>query len=149
MTKQERVTLIGVIAKVKEIADRDYDNKIYENILAIFNKLNTQQKRILLKGLINICFVVEDKVLVSTADLLEVKDAVLETKGRIESSQSIEEGNKVELAKQLIKMKTLIIEAVILFLLTCLVIILVIARNNDVIISIISNISQLINFFLG
>lgn len=61
--------LISVIAKVKRIAEMDYDNKVYDHILSIFNKLTTSEKRVLLRGLINICFIVEDKVVLNSSDL--------------------------------------------------------------------------------
>ena len=124
MTKKEITTLIGVIAKIKEISDRDYDSKLYDNILAIFNRLNTREKRTLLKGLINICFIVEDKVLVSSADLEEVKDAILTTKETILTSKdtiaSVEEGNRVELTNELIKLKIMFVKALLIVLVTIL-----------------------------
>lgn len=143
MTKQDIVTLIGVIAKVKEIAERDYNGMIYDNILAIFNKLATKEKRVLLKGLINICFVVEDKILVSTDDLLEVKDAITETKGKIEVISTVEENNKLELAKQLVRLKTIIVQAFILLLLVILIGLLVLAPANSGVTVIIASLSEL------
>lgn len=143
MTKKEVTSLIGVIAKVKDIAERDYSGMIYDNILAIFNKLGTKEKRVLLKGLINICFVVEDKVLVSTSDLLEVKEAVLKTKNKVEALPSIEEANKIELARQLVKLKTLIVKAFLLTMLTALVCLLVFAPKDGVVYTAIKNVSEI------
>jgi len=69
--------LITVIAKIKNISESEYDGKIYDNILAIFNKLSTKEKRVLLRGLINLCFLVEDKVLLNKSDIKPVADQLL------------------------------------------------------------------------
>lgn len=120
MTKKEVVTLIGVIAKVRQVADDQHNGMVYDNILTIFNGLKTAEKRVLLKGLINICFVVEDKILVSIDDLVEVKDAVEHTKSRVDDVYTVEQTNKQLLASQLIHLKTLITKAIILTLITIL-----------------------------
>lgn len=125
MTKKEIVTLIGVIAKVRQLADYEYEGKIYDNILTIFNKLKTAEKRVLLKGLINICFVVEDKILVSIDDLVEVKDAVEHTKNKVDDVYSIEQNNKQLLASQLIRLKTLVTKAIILTMVVLILMILI------------------------
>lgn len=56
-------TLASVIVRVKQIAKDQYEDKIYDNILAIYNQLTTVEKRVLLRGLIGICFVVDEKIL--------------------------------------------------------------------------------------
>lgn len=56
-------TLASVIVRVRQIAKDQYEDKIYDNILAIFNQLTTVEKRVLLRGLIGICFVVDEKIL--------------------------------------------------------------------------------------
>jgi len=63
------ISLISVIGKVKNISDREYDGRVYDHILTIFNKLSTKEKRVLLRGLINIVFIVEDKVVLNSTDL--------------------------------------------------------------------------------
>ena len=146
MTKQQIVTLIGVISKVKEIADAEYDGKVYDNILAIFNKLQTREKRVLLKGLINICFVVEDKILVSTDDLIEVKEAISDTKLVCETAYSVEQNNKDEIALQLIKLKKLMTLGLVLFLLLILVVLLGYQSNM---IDMLSNLFSLLAGFIN
>jgi len=76
---KNRISLISVISKVKLIAERDYNGNVYEHILSIFNKLTTAEKRTLLRGLINICFIVEDKVLINSTDLDVIRTAVEDT----------------------------------------------------------------------
>jgi len=63
------ISLISVIGKVKNISDKEYDGRVYDHILTIFNKLTTREKRVLLRGLINIVFIVEDKVVLNSTDL--------------------------------------------------------------------------------
>ena len=120
MTKKEITTLIGVIARVRQLADEKFNGLVYDNILTIFNSLKTNEKRVLLKGLINICFVVEDKILVSIDDLVEVKDAVEQTKNKMDDVYTVEQMNKETLASQLLHLKTLITKAIILTLITIL-----------------------------
>ena len=135
-----------IIAKVKEIAERDYKGKIYDNILTIFNKLTTREKRILLKGLINICFVVEDKVLVSSNDLVEVKDQLTENRNAF---MSIEESNKLELAKQLVKLKVLIMRVLSLLLAAIIIGLLVIAPKDGYIANAIESVFSVIRWITG
>lgn len=63
MSRNNKKTLASVISRVKQISEDQYDGKIYDNILAIFNQLTTIEKRVLLRGLIGICFVVDEKIL--------------------------------------------------------------------------------------
>lgn len=121
MTKKEIVTLISVIARVKQIAEQEYEGMIYDNILTIFNALKTAEKRVLLKGLINICFVVEDKILVSIDDLIDVKSAVEDTNSRVTDIYSVEQANRQLLASQLVHLKTLMTKALILALVILLI----------------------------
>ena len=74
MVDQPRVTLAFVITKIKTLAAKKYDNKIYDNVLAIYNSLTVTEKRVLLKGLINICFIVEREVIVDKTPFDEVKE---------------------------------------------------------------------------
>lgn len=66
---QKRITLAAVILRVRFLAENRYDGKIYDYILPIFNQLSTMEKRILLRGLIGMCSVVEDTILEKNADL--------------------------------------------------------------------------------
>lgn len=94
---QESSSLQGVIKRIKEIAVEKYENKIYDNILNIFNHLTGFEQKILLKGLINVCFIIEDKALVDTETLSEVREKVMETERAVaDSVQKIDELNKLE-----------------------------------------------------
>lgn len=105
--QDSRVTLQGVVARIKHIGAIEYDSKIYENILSIFNKLTTTEKRTLLRGLINICFIVEDRVLVEKETLTTIKDSVEKSEKKIEvMKDDIEKFNKQEL----IKLKTWLVK---------------------------------------
>jgi len=108
VTKAENYSLMQVIAKIKNMAESDYDNKIYDNILTIFNRLMIRDRKILLKGLINICFIIDDKTLVDNNDLEKVKLSLLDTKESLAVGlRSIEEYNELEL----IKLKTWLVKA--------------------------------------
>ncbi len=63
---------------------------------------------------------VEDKILVSIDDLVEVKDAVEQTKNKMDDVYTVEQMNKETLASQLLHLKTLITKAIILTLITIL-----------------------------
>lgn len=95
-----KVTLQGVIIKIKEIAADQYDGKIYDNILSIFNQLETPEKRVFLKGLINLCFIVEDRILSDSVTMGQVKTAVEDAKETIQAEiGDIEKINKIELIR--------------------------------------------------
>lgn len=104
------ITVVGVINKIKYIADTKYDGKVYDNIMSIFNKLNTDEKRVLLRGLMNICFIFEDKFVVETQAIDEVKSLVRENKDTIESEiENIEQFNQ----RELIRLKTWLVKTVV------------------------------------
>lgn len=106
----DRVTLKAVVTKIKTIAHEKYQDKVYENILPIFNSLTQIEKRTLLRGLINICFIVEDRIVIDNKALDDVREAVTETSKNVtKQMHSIEEYNKLEL----IKLKTWMTKVVI------------------------------------
>jgi hypothetical protein len=124
--EKEALSLLAVIAKIKNIADSEFENKVYDNILTIFNRLNTREKKILLKGLINICFIIDNKVLVNSNDLLDVKAAVKCAEDIIVSSNnSVEEYNKVEL----IKLKSWLVKTTTLALLIGILVTIIITAK--------------------
>lgn len=99
-----RTTLSGVILKLKEIARSKYSNKLYDHILPIYAELETSEKEIFLKGMIGICRVVEERVLVGSVNMNEVSSQVRrigrDVKETIHSEVSdIEKINKIELIK--------------------------------------------------
>lgn len=110
MTEQENTTLVAVINKVKTIASNKFDGRVYDNVLAIFNMLTTREKRILLKGLINICFIVEDKIVVDSGLLMGIKHEMhVDAKETVESIDDVDAYNKLEL----IKLKSWVVKTVI------------------------------------
>ena len=106
----DQITVVAVINKIKYIADSKHEGKVYDNIMSIFNKLNTDEKRVLLKGLMNICFIFEDKFVVETQAIEEVKVLVKENKDTIETEiENIEQFNQ----KELIRLKTWLVKTVV------------------------------------
>ena len=59
----KKLSLATVIVKVKHISEVQYEGRVYDNILPIFNQLSTIERRVLLRGLIGICFTIEDQIL--------------------------------------------------------------------------------------
>lgn len=121
-TSNGTVTLIDVIAKVKHIAEVKYDGKVYDHILSIFNGLNTREKRVLLRGLINICFIVEDKVLINSTDLDDVRNVVTSNTEQLEKSEkkltAQEETNRKEMVAELLKLRKMILKALVVTFIT-------------------------------
>lgn len=106
----DQITVVAVINKIKYIADSKYEGKVYDNIMIIFNKLNTDEKRVLLRGLMNICFIFQDKFVVETQAIEEVKILVKENKDTIENEiENIEQFNQ----KELIRLKTWLVKTVV------------------------------------
>ena len=106
----DQITVVAVINKIKYIADSKYEGKVYDNITIIFNKLNTDEKRVLLRGLMNICFIFQDKFVVETQAIEEVKILVKENKDTIENEiENIEQFNQ----KELICLKTWLVKTLV------------------------------------
>lgn len=106
----DQITVVAVINKIKYIADSKYEGKVYDNITIIFNKLNRDEKRVLLRGLMNICFIFQDKFVVETQAIEEVKILVKENKDTIENEiENIEQFNQ----KELIRLKTWLVKTVV------------------------------------
>lgn len=102
-----KVSLASVILKIRTIANDHYHGKVYDNILPIFNQLTTVEKRILLRGLMGICFIVEDKILAETETVRDIKHQVETTVKRSVDDKTSETEEKLEIEnqKQLISMK--------------------------------------------
>jgi len=127
---KKRISLISVISKVKLIAEKDYNGNVYEHILSIFNKLTTTEKRILLRGLINICFIVEDKVLINSTDLDVIRTAVEDTNGINDGNNEV--GVSVEDVKmELIKMRRYFLKLILISLLVIISIIVITVTTFD------------------
>lgn len=107
---EKQITVVSIIKKIKTISDEKYEGKVYDNIMPIFNKLTTEEKRLLLKGLMNICFILEDKILIPSESLDEVKTMVNDNKNTIQSEiENIEQFNQ----RELIRLKTWLVKAII------------------------------------
>lgn len=107
---EKQITVVSIIKKIKTISDEKYEGKVYDNIMPIFNKLTTEEKRLLLKGLMNICFILEDKILIPSESLDEVKTVVNDNKNTIQSEiENIEQFNQ----RELIRLKTWLVKAII------------------------------------
>lgn len=63
MGDKDPITLARVIAKVKKIADEEFDGKLYDNVMAIFNELSVRERIIFLRGLMHFCSIIEMTVL--------------------------------------------------------------------------------------
>lgn len=64
--KDQETTLVGIVTKMKRIAAEQYNGRVFDNIYSIFMQLKVVEKRILLKGLINVLLIVEDKMVDGT-----------------------------------------------------------------------------------
>jgi hypothetical protein len=121
--KNEQRSLGGIVAKMKLIAAEQYDGKIYDNIYSIFNQLLVNERRMLLKGIINILLIVENKsdngsltgqAYVPSPGLGEVKNTVLQVEENINSNlNTIEHFNKIEMIKLKSSVTKILIIAVV------------------------------------
>ena len=132
MPNEKITTLIGVVSKVKDIGEREYSNKIYDHIHQIYHQLTEREQVVLLRGLINICFIVEGKVLVDSSELTTVRNEIAGSK---EAILDTENSNKIALAKEIIKLKIILIKSILAALL-CIIIglflTIILANNPDV-----------------
>jgi hypothetical protein len=112
--KHEQRSLPGVIMKMKTIAVEQYDGKIYDNVYSIFNQLSASERRMFLKGVMNILLIIDDKVnsgvlvnqaYIPSAGLNNIKNSVLQAEQHItDNLSSIEQFN----AREMIKLKSTI-----------------------------------------
>ena len=112
--KQQQRSLLGIITKMKRIAVEQYEGRIYDNIYSIFSQLSTTERRMFLKGVMNILLIVEDKAssgllvnqaYIPTSGLNSIKTAVQDAEVHItENLSNIEQFN----AKEMVKLKTTI-----------------------------------------
>lgn len=108
-TQDDKRTLIAVIGKMRLISKEQYDSKMYDNIYSIFMQLSPAERRILLKGIINIILIVEDKAengtlseqqYAKTATIASVQQTVLQVEENINGNMTnIEEFHRIEMIK--------------------------------------------------
>lgn len=92
-------SLREVVDKLKRIAELEFENKLCDNILTIFNRLHVWEKKVLLRGMINICFIIDSK---KSTGKDNPEPEALEA-----GVTTIEDYNKIEL----IKLKTWLVKA--------------------------------------
>jgi len=148
MNDVEKLTLHYVIAKIKTIGRTQYDNKVYENILAIFNQLSTREKRILLKGLINTCFLMEDAF--NSINTQIVQSPEVDRKIRNESEvDDIESYNK----KELVNLKTWLAKAgfvsMSLFFTFVIVVVIIFSSSDNFVIKSLGHIGEVLKAVFG
>lgn len=114
-----KTSLAAVIVRMRSIANDHYHGKIYDNILAIFNQLSTIEKRVLLRGLIGICFIVENKILSEVESVREVRTTIEQTSQEL--GEKVESQLEVQNEKALISMKGWAFRLVFTILTTVLV----------------------------
>lgn len=147
---EKQITVVSIIKKIKTISDEKYEGKVYDNIMPIFNKLKTEEKRLLLKGLMNICFILEDKILIPSESLDEVKTMVNDNKNTIQSEiENIEQFNQ----RELIRLKTWLVKAIItatigsfiLFTMT----VIVFGNEKGTVLTMFENLIKLLKIIIG
>lgn len=118
MPEQQKQKLSDVIVRVKDIASNQYEGRVYDNILNIFADLTLSEQRTLLKGLINICFIVEGQVIENKIDINDNKQKIETNTENIdkldhETTEIKKELIEIELLnkKELIKMKSWLLKA--------------------------------------
>ena len=130
---ENQKTLLTVIRKMRRISIDQYDSKTYDNIYSIFMQLAVQEKRILLKGFINLFFIVEDKMGddslsskeyngIGAETILAVKKTLLNTEEHIADNLSqIEIYNKKEMIHLKSRLTIIVVATVALGLVAMLV----------------------------
>jgi hypothetical protein len=109
---KEKVKLQNVLKKVKIIADDQFEGEVTDNILSIFNQLPTVEKRTLLKGMINICILLEKNVLTNDIDVdaIVTKENVEEIKTTIKTTEDAIHDDILSIdlfnQKEMIRLKT-------------------------------------------
>lgn len=138
MPDQEKEKLSDVINKVKTIGNNHYDGKIYDNILNIFADLTIKEQRTLLKGLINICFIVETQVEENTESIESNKHAIETNQEKIKEVYEKIETVKDEIIDidainrvELIKLKTFLTKSLIILLIMLVLFAIFIATFFD------------------
>lgn len=107
--KDEQTSLPGVITKMKLIGAQQYEGKMFDNIYSIFNQLLVSEKRLLLKGVINMLFIIEDKTIngslvnqpyAHVIAITKVQEAVAQVEVHMsENISNLEDFNRREMIK--------------------------------------------------
>lgn len=120
----EKIHLSEILAKMKDISEKKYAGDFINNVLNIFADLSMSEQRDLLKGLINICFVIEDQINENNCKIADNQKAIIAIKTDITGNVDSIKGELRDLEtynkKELIKLKswfvkTLTIAAIVIF----------------------------------
>lgn len=96
--------MLSVIKRLKVIAAEHFDNRLYDNILAAFEKLSVNEKKTLLRNAVNLGFILEKSAEIQ--DQLKLNDVKLSSK--------ISEADRLSL----INMKSFLVKVVIVSVLS-------------------------------
>lgn len=157
-SRQEK-TLPAIIKKMRGIAQEQFNGRIYDNIYGIFMQLTVHEKRMLLKGIINILLIVEDKTnngtlvseaYVETTNLGAVKQTVLDAEQHITSNLSdIEEFNKVEMIKLRSKITIIVVIFALLSLFGMMMVAIYLSQSKTETLSMFTEFGKIIAEMLG
>lgn len=147
----DRVTLTAVVNKVRAIAIEEYDNHVYENILSIFNQLETEEKRVLLRGMVSVVLILEEKAERPDEEQLNrIEEEIHSARASMHQDvENIEEYNRLEL----IRLRSWFIKAgsIILFLGVVLMLAMFVFLGNDMttLAKVVSGWSDVVNTVIG
>lgn len=156
---QQEKTLPAVIKKLRTIAEEQFNGRMYDNIYAIFMQLTMHEKRMLLKGTINILMIVEDKTnngtlvteaYVESATLGQVKKAVIDSEKHItEGINTVEEFNRVEMIRLKSKITIIVVIFALLSIFGMLLIGMYLSQSKAETISMFSEFAKILSEMIG
>lgn len=130
-----RISLALVISKIRQVANEQYNGKVYDNILSIFNSLTTVEKRVLLRGLIGFAFMVEEKIL-SETDTKDPSARPASPPATSADLQEVEKQLEVQNQQALIGMKVWGFKVgfvlVVMFLLGCIAAVVMLSGDTKI-----------------
>lgn len=157
--QEQQRTLPDVILKMKQISRDQYDSKTYDNIYSIFMQLAVQEKRILLKGFINLFFIIEDKVLDGSLankayngseTVRTVNQSLINTEEHIaDNLTQIELFNKQEMIRLKSRLTTIVVSTLVLGIVGMLFIALFLSTSKTETFGIFTEFSKIIAEIFG
>ena len=91
---EDKEILLTVLTKIKTVAVEDYDGDIRSNVLPIFNRLTTVEKKTLLRSVLTVYYLNG-----SLSDTWKISSSESDYKESSDSEPSFEEMNKTEQMK--------------------------------------------------
>lgn len=157
--REEQKTLPGIIRKMKSIGKEHYHGKIYDNIYSIFNQLTVNERRMLLKGIINILLIIEDKAengsLVTSGwatgpALGQVQSAVQQVEDNLNGTLSnIEQFNKMEMIKLKTYMTKMAMAAVLIGAIGMMLVSVYLSKSKTETVGMFSDFTKILMEMLG